>query len=519
MGAWRGHCRCRSYTVTLFGVFILNGILLVLYQDIKEAKASFAADSNNFKSMKDPGDWHNRTQLSDAVIVSKSSGHLHEILPPWEDTVEINEGIHIHRNPQLTEELTESILWRARQQKMLRKSIKVKCSQQKERNPPKYNLTIFTLNYNAGPVQAVRHLLEPWGVKFMDHSYSTYCELTRTCVKNLQALSKENSFDPPQSLIDKFYEVHKHNEHFRDVDMFLCIDPPAICEFFLPFNKSLFVLVGSRYELGHSSLTGWKIWNDKLKKIASNQSNIVATTNTYDAEYMRHFTQISPTILQYPCQYIGYMYSNPKKVQFLLFPIANEAFRKYFTEQISFYSKEGYFNVSISYYKDGKPGNVFSPKDTIDYQGMIMIPNDASSLKMTEIYRMNIPIFVPTIQVLSRWHLSFHVITKRTLSTSRNPRDQASFIPSATTSQAPDPNNEHDISTIAYWLQFFDVYMNPYIILFSSFKDLLNKMESYQIKGKLKNVSKDMRTINEHFKYKIKHKWRVALDSIFQNKQ
>ena len=161
MGTWRGHCRCRSYTVTLFGVFILNGILLVLYQDIKEAKASFAADSNNFKSMKDPGDWHNRTQLSDAVIVSKSSGHLHEILPPWEDTVEINEGIHIHRHPQLTEELTESILWRARQQKMLRKSIKVKYSQQKERNPPKYNLTIFTLNYNAGPVQAVRHLLEP----------------------------------------------------------------------------------------------------------------------------------------------------------------------------------------------------------------------------------------------------------------------------------------------------------------------------------------------------------------------
>ena len=520
------HCGHRSYTSTILCVFVLNGILLIVFQESKQnnipSKTSKHINPNSptkvfFK------DWNNRTKLSDAVIVSKSTDYLREILPPWEDIIEINEGIYSHHHAQTTEELTESILWKADQQERLRNGLKIEYNQQKElprvEISPKYNFTIFTLNYNAGPVQAVRHLLEPWGVKFIDHSYSSYCKLIGTCVKNLQALNKENSFDPSRSLIDKFYEIYKHNEHFRDVDMFLCIDPPAICELFLPFNKSLFVLVGSRYELGHSSPAEWKMWNDKLKKIASNQRNIVATTNTYDAEYMRHFTQISPTILQYPCQYISSMYSNPQKVQYLLFPAANEAFRKYFMEQISLYSKEGPFNVSITYFKEDVTTNVFTPRTATDYQGMVLIPNDASSLTITEIYRMNIPLFVPTIQLLSRWHISFHVITWRTLVTSRNPRDQGSFVPSSTTSQMPDPNNEEDISAMSHWLQFLDIYMNPYAIIFSSFQDLLNKMESFRTNKKFENVSKNMRAINEHLKHKAKHKWKTVLDNVFRGKQ
>ena len=492
----------------------MNGILLLLFH---ENKQTLAVGSNSFISIDNHyRDSKNRMKLPDTVIVSKSIGHLHDILPPWEDTVEIKEGTRIHPRLQAREELTESILWRARLEQRLGKGLRMKHSQQEEwsekRNRSKYNMTIFTLNYNAGPVQAVRHVLEPLGVNFIDHSHSVYCELTRTCLKNLQALNRQSSFDPSQLVIDKFYEDYKHNEDFRDVDMFLCIDPPAICELFLPFNKSLFVLVGSRYELGHSSPVRWKIWNDKLKNIASNQRNIVATTNTYDAEYMLHFTQIFPMILQYPCQYITYTYSNPQKVQFILFPLANEVFRKYFMKQVSFHSMDGHFNISVSYLEENGAGRTFSPKDTIDYQGMIMIPNDASSLRMTEIYRMNIPIFVPTIQLLSRWHLLYHVIAKRTLPSSRNPRDQASFVPSATTSQMPDPNNERDISTIAYWLQFLDIYIHPHIILFSSFRDLLNKMESYKMNGKLKQISKNMRTNNKQLIRKIKNKWINALD-------
>ena len=150
---------------------------------------------------------------------------------------------------------------------------------------------------------------------------------------------------------------------------------------------------------------------------------------------------------------------------------------------------------------------------------MIVIPNDASSLKMTEMYRMNIPFFVPTVQLLSRWHISFHVITRRTLVASRNPRDQGSFISSTTTSQMPDPNNEQDISAMSHWLQFLDIYMNPYAILFSSFQDLLNKMESYRTSKKLEIVSKDMRVINEHLTHKAKHKWKTVLDKVFKDQK
>ncbi len=408
-----------------------------------------------------------------------------------------------------------SILWRKEQventKKRLDTDINSKDGQSQGTISPKYNLTIFTLNYDAGPVQAVRHLLESWGVKLIDHSFSPYCNLTGTCVKNLEAVNRENSFELRQALIDNFYEAHKHGDEFKDVDMFLCIDPPAICELFLPFNKSLFVLTGSRYELGHSSPTGWKMWNDKLKKIASDHRSIVATTNTYDAEYMRHFTQVSPTILPYPCQYIRHLYSTPTNEQFLLFPVA-KAFKKYFMEQLFFHLQQGHFNVSIRDFKGTPTRNTITLKDTVNYQGVILIPNDASSLAMTEIYRMNIPLFVPTIQLLSRWHSWFRVITRRTLPSSRNPRHQGSHLPGASRSQMPDPNNDQDIGALSHWLQYFDIYRNPHAILFSCVQDLLHKMQSY--KAERVSVSGNMFVANEYLKRKAVRKWNMAFERL-----
>ncbi len=517
----------KIYAITALFVFIVNGILhIMVNHQGKGARIAHENADDQQVAVYQRNATHRSTlsKVDTAGAAWNSTGRpAEEAVPPWEDTVVIKEDIGSHRRTETLEELTMSVLWRADQVKRLQNGLRIEYNQRNEplrENPsPEYNLTIFTLNYDAGPVQAVRNLLEPWGIRFIDHSYSSYCSLTATCVKNLQAVNKANSFEPQPSLIDKFYEVYQHSEGFESVDAFLCIDPPAICDLFLSFNKSLFVLAGSRYELGHSSPARWKMWNDRLQKIAFNRHNIVASTNTYDAEYMRYFAEISPTILQYPCQYISGVYSPPEKVQFLLFPTVNQAFAKYFLEAVSQHSHEGYPNVSVNYVKEGLSNSATSWRDMRNYSGMVLIPNDASSLTMTELYRMNIPMFVPTLQLLSRWHMRFRVVTKRTLASSRNLRHQGSSLPpTAKSSLSPDPNKENNIESVSHWLRFCDIYLNPHLILFSSIRDLLIKMEMNRNQESLQQISRKMAAANKVIIAKSVAKWKDALQRLTKNK-
>jgi hypothetical protein len=45
--------------------------------------------------------------------------------------------------------------------------------------------------------------------------------------------------------------------------------------------------VSCRYEIGRHSAQQWALWNDNLRRIASNPRNIVAANNMYDLEYIK----------------------------------------------------------------------------------------------------------------------------------------------------------------------------------------------------------------------------------------
>ena len=62
---------------------------------------------------------------------------------------------------------------------------------------------------------------------------------------------------------------------------------------FMPFNKSLIVVVSTRHEIGRHDPRRWKAWNANLKAIAAHPRNIVAANNRYDAEYVKYFTGLS----------------------------------------------------------------------------------------------------------------------------------------------------------------------------------------------------------------------------------
>jgi hypothetical protein len=116
----------------------------------------------------------------------------------------------------------------------------------------------------------LKELLKPFGVRFIDNSLSGSCSVTKTCAVNLRILSQDNGLNPNSETRRQFYEYYKKDSLMMTVDVFVCFHPAAMCEIFMPFNRTIFVIASTRYELGRFTASEWQIWNKNLRLIASN---------------------------------------------------------------------------------------------------------------------------------------------------------------------------------------------------------------------------------------------------------
>ena len=112
------------------------------------------------------------------------------------------------------------------------------------------------------------------GVRFIDKSLSGSCGLTKTCARKLHILSSSNGMNPSKRIRKQFYEYYKNHPLMNRVDAFVCFHPAAMCELFMPFNRTIIVIASTRYELGRFSADEWNEWNNNLRIIASNSGYI-----------------------------------------------------------------------------------------------------------------------------------------------------------------------------------------------------------------------------------------------------
>jgi len=86
----------------------------------------------------------------------------------------------------------------------------------------------------------------------------------------LKVLNQQNGISPSLEVRKQFYEVYKNDPEINQVDAFICFHPVAMCELFMPFNRTLIVISSTRYELGRHSKEEWTNLNKNLQIIASN---------------------------------------------------------------------------------------------------------------------------------------------------------------------------------------------------------------------------------------------------------
>jgi hypothetical protein len=144
------------------------------------------------------------------------------------------------------------------------------------------------------------------------------------------------------------------------------------------------------------------------------------------------------------------------------------------------------------------------------HPGIIYVPYQVSVMSLFEQYRMNIPLFFPSLDLLTEWHYTYHVVSERTWDGVGENRKNTSRIPGVFGSDIPDPNNEFDRDAIRYWLKFSDFYQWPHITYYNSTEDLAIKLTTTN----LVQVSENMKVYSETVKKNLHEQWRQIIERI-----
>ena len=364
---------------------------------------------------------------------------------------------------------------------------------------------IWSQDYHVGPIMDIKSLLTPIGVKVIDKSLSYYCGHIGTCAKDLKVITQQNGMRLTPEMIRQFYEVYRNDETMQRVSAFVCTLPVAMCEAFVPFNKPMIVIATIRYEQARPEPAKWRALNELLLNISRSPRGVVAANNLYDAKYIEYFTGIAPFVVPNYVAYLMRESYRPTRKQFLVAPIhSNELYEKIFGEFDSVIMRRR-LDLVLYPLRQLYPQYRFS--DIAAHPAVVYVPYQVSMISMTEQYRMNIPLFVPTLDLLAKWHVQHGVVRQRTWANYRQQRSSRSAIPGVLGDDTPDPNNDEDETAVRHWLRYADYYQWPHIVYFESVEDLVDKMATVD----LDEISRRMREYNVRVREKIKAIWSTIL--------
>jgi hypothetical protein len=362
----------------------------------------------------------------------------------------------------------------------------------------------WSQDYHITPIMDIHSLLSPIGVKVVDKSMSFYCGSAGTCAKDLKVITRETGMRLTPDLIKQFYAAYHNDTEMQQVTTFVCTLPISMCEAFLPFHKSILMIATIRYEQTKHQKQQWLEFNKLLTSIVQGQNNVLAANNLYDAKYIEYFTGLKPVLLPNYCAYLSDSYTN-KRREFLVTPIhSTELYDEFFADFDNSVLKRNVGDLTIFPLREMYPQYQFS--DIAAHPGIIYVPYQVSMVSLTEHYRMNIPLFFPSLNLLTRWHIKHQVVRQRTWDGYMMKRANSSLI-SGIQSNIPDPNNDYDEESVKYWLRFADFYRWPHIVYFDSVDDLVQKLATVN----LTQISMEMKQHNIKAREYIKRTWSRVL--------
>ena len=124
-----------------------------------------------------------------------------------------------------------------------------------------------------------------------------------------------------------FFESFRSDEAILGAHIFVCNMPSHVCQLFLPFNRTLVMLLPFRWYLGFEP-TVQKSWRDSFKAIAENSKlNFVAGMTRNEQAHLNAWFGVSVPVVPPYCRFFQGSRYSPSRSDFLVFGEIQESGR------------------------------------------------------------------------------------------------------------------------------------------------------------------------------------------------
>eukprot|EP00741_Cyanophora_paradoxa_P010431 tig00000037_g10086.t1 len=140
-------------------------------------------------------------------------------------------------------------------------------------------------------------------------------------------------------------------------------------------------------------------------------------------------------------------------------------------------------------------------QDLARHKLIVCIPYQTSLMSFVEFYRMNVPLFFPSLALLMKWELTYEMTWERVYG-----YPEELVLP-----HTPYSPNSHECADETVWLSLADFYQWPHVQFFNSWEHLLELIDSADLSA----ISSSMRMHNACMERTIKARWGRALQKVF----
>ena len=287
-----------------------------------------------------------------------------------------------------------------------------------------------------------------------------------------------------EDMVKRNFEFFKTDPQIKEVDAFFCSFTAAMCELWMPFNKTIVYLPCHRYNLGRCTEESWKRLDEHLRILSTMDSpkHVIAAASAYDYEYMRHYTGFQPILLpSYGGFYTTNNPYNPTKDTIIVFGLSGWDFDSKVKKFKLIDVRKQYSHYTLS--------------DLTSHRAIVYMPHSVMSYTLTELYSLTVPLFIPSMKFLQTLKPLGPDRSSLSAYYCKNPGLDEKVKPHPSTLHPYSPNVEAEVDPEAeyYWMQFADFFHWPHIVHFDDLEDLEAKLDKADFEALHNLMVKEMK--------------------------
>lgn len=294
---------------------------------------------------------------------------------------------------------------------------------------------------------------------------------------------------------DSFYKAHK--DSLKGYDAFIVNYPPIFAMLYEKFDKPIIVNMPIRYDYGvHGCPKRLGKWNSWLTENVKNGRVKLVANNKYDVEYCRILSGLAPKHIPALCEYFPKR-DDRKRKNFVLYELGNS------------FEKHG---LPIADRSHGLP-NGWKWRDIHQYEAVVHLPYQVSTMSIFEHYTANIPMLFPSKKFLADMYFvgKWNVLSQVSNYRMSNKKLTKTVIP---INGSLDPNNWKSREVVEnLWLKnadFYDEEWMRHLIYFNS----IDELKFYCNATNYDHYSELMKKSNKFRKINIYALWKEILDEV-----